>query len=54
VPRAAVFAINANDIAAEVNDAEAYAELAEECGHFIGWTDRSGKVVILYPGKFGG
>ncbi|MEE8194557.1 MAG: hypothetical protein V3T73_03535 [Dehalococcoidales bacterium] len=44
VPKAGVWAINVRDITSEVNDAEAYASLAENRGHFLGWTDRKGNI----------
>jgi len=54
VPRAGVWAIDINNIKNEVNDAEAYASLAEKCGEFLGWTDSHGNVFhrFVKPGKY--
>jgi hypothetical protein len=54
VPRAGVWAVDVRDIETETNDAEAYASLAEKCGHFLGWTDRNGNVFHRFrePGRY--
>jgi uncharacterized GH25 family protein len=44
VPRAGVWAVDVNDVGDEINDAEAYASLAEKYGEFLGWTNRNGNV----------
>ena len=62
VSEAACFAIAVEDIAAEVADRGALAELVQERGYFIGWTDDSGQVThrfdeagryILVAAKYG-
>jgi hypothetical protein len=42
IPRAGVWAVNVEDIENETTDD--YVALAEECGQFLGWTNRNGNV----------
>ena len=49
VPRAAGFAINTSQLPSEAEDAEAYAELAQRRGFFIGLTDGRGMVTHRFP-----
>jgi hypothetical protein len=44
VPRVGVWAIDTTNITAETSNAEVYAELAEKCGFFLGWTNTDGYV----------
>lgn len=54
VPRAGVWAVDVRDMENETDDAQAYASVVEKCGHFLGWTNRSGNVFHRFrePGRY--
>ena len=56
VYKARVWAIDLNNVTADTEDAEVYAELVEKCGHFLGWTNERGYVFPVprfeRPGRY--
>jgi hypothetical protein len=54
VPGAGVWVVDVNNLEDEINDAEAYASLAEKYGEFLGWTDRNGNLFHRFsePGRY--